>query len=414
MKQLPVLSPQWATNANFPAGAQPWSATPTRVAPSGGVAAAGFAPAEQPPAQFMNYQLGKTADGVADAAAVATHAAMRDWAATAYSLAGNNGTRLVLARQDVATYGYTPSEKQRYPEVYGPDTTDSDWVKRTISADAKSWSNQGKVTGTGFASGLSFAAGTGTVEAGAAQELFMSNGAVAVSSSNGGTSWATNNNFTHLNTLGFHYAAGAGFYFACDTDGQIKKSASFTTGATNVTIPGVTTFNSIASGNYAEFADDGGANIVMICRENGNAYFSAYRSGDSGVTWAKMVDLTGTFANVVYNAAHGKFVMLDSAGVIWASTDGALFTGIATSVVPAQGRRLLAALGHVVAAVINPAGYQGIAYSLDLGANWNVWKFSIIGPPNQLRAGNGRLYALLSNTIWQSGQITAPAPDLHI
>lgn len=414
MKHLPILSPTWATIDNYPVGGNPWNGTPLRVAPSAGVAAAGFEPAKQPPAQYLNYLHGQHGDDIAAAAQVATHAAMRDWTATLHSLPGNNGTRLVLVRQDVATYGYTPNEKQRYPEVYGPDTTDSDWVKRTISPDAKSWSNQGKVTGSGFASGIAFAAGTGTVEAGAAQEIFMSNGAVSVSTSNGGTTWATNTNLTHLNTLGFHYASGAAEYFACDTDGEIKKSASLTSGSTTIAIPGVTSFNSIASGNYAEFADDGGANIVMIARANSNTYFSAFHSADSGVTWAKVADLTGTFANVVYNSARGAFVILDSAGVIWTSATGAVFTGIATSVVPAQGRRIMAAVGHVVAVVINPAGYAGIAYTLDLGLNWNVWKFSLLGAPLQLRAGNGRLYALVSNTIWQSGQVTAPAPDLHI
>ena len=49
--------PNWASDANFPAGSDPWSATPTKVAPSGGQIAAGVAPRAKLPAQWFNYIL---------------------------------------------------------------------------------------------------------------------------------------------------------------------------------------------------------------------------------------------------------------------------------------------------------------------------------------------------------------------
>ena len=45
----------WATDTNYPAGSETWSATPTKVAPSAGVQADGFAPTDQPPAQWINW-----------------------------------------------------------------------------------------------------------------------------------------------------------------------------------------------------------------------------------------------------------------------------------------------------------------------------------------------------------------------
>lgn len=45
----------WATDANYPAGAATWSGTATKVAPSAGVQADGFTPEDQPPAQWINW-----------------------------------------------------------------------------------------------------------------------------------------------------------------------------------------------------------------------------------------------------------------------------------------------------------------------------------------------------------------------
>lgn len=47
----------WASDTNYPAGSDPWSATATKVAPSAGQIAAGFAPTDKPPAQWFNYIL---------------------------------------------------------------------------------------------------------------------------------------------------------------------------------------------------------------------------------------------------------------------------------------------------------------------------------------------------------------------
>lgn len=46
---------EWATDTNYPAGSETWSATPVKVAPSAGVQADGFAPTDRPPAQWINW-----------------------------------------------------------------------------------------------------------------------------------------------------------------------------------------------------------------------------------------------------------------------------------------------------------------------------------------------------------------------
>lgn len=51
----PTDLPVWATDANYPAGADPWAETATKVEPLAGEQAAGHAPDQKPPAQYMNW-----------------------------------------------------------------------------------------------------------------------------------------------------------------------------------------------------------------------------------------------------------------------------------------------------------------------------------------------------------------------
>jgi hypothetical protein len=64
MPTRPTSWPSWATAANYPAGSDPWSGTPTVVAPSGGQQAAGYAPNAKPPAQWENWFKNKIASGL--------------------------------------------------------------------------------------------------------------------------------------------------------------------------------------------------------------------------------------------------------------------------------------------------------------------------------------------------------------
>lgn len=60
----PVFSPLFSTAATFPAGANPWSSQPPRVAPPGGLIIQGFTPQVDLPAEYMNYLIGLLGDWV--------------------------------------------------------------------------------------------------------------------------------------------------------------------------------------------------------------------------------------------------------------------------------------------------------------------------------------------------------------
>lgn len=53
----PSTDPNWSDDTNYPAGAEAWSATPTKVEPSVGAKQDGFVPATMPPAQWFNWLL---------------------------------------------------------------------------------------------------------------------------------------------------------------------------------------------------------------------------------------------------------------------------------------------------------------------------------------------------------------------
>lgn len=56
MSAKPASVPTWATDANYPAGAATYSATPTKVAPIATRRQRGWEPKKKPPAQVENYE----------------------------------------------------------------------------------------------------------------------------------------------------------------------------------------------------------------------------------------------------------------------------------------------------------------------------------------------------------------------
>lgn len=55
-----MANERWSSDANYPAGADPWATTPTKVAPDAGTIAAGHSPAEVTPAQRENWWKNRT------------------------------------------------------------------------------------------------------------------------------------------------------------------------------------------------------------------------------------------------------------------------------------------------------------------------------------------------------------------
>lgn len=61
---MTFITLEWATDTNYPAGADAWSGTPTRVVPSAGTKTHGFTPEAPASAQELNWLVGRAADAV--------------------------------------------------------------------------------------------------------------------------------------------------------------------------------------------------------------------------------------------------------------------------------------------------------------------------------------------------------------
>lgn len=61
----PVIIPTWASDANYPAGAEPEAGTPTKVAPTTGQGTIGWRPDQIPTAQEQNWWMDLVADWLA-------------------------------------------------------------------------------------------------------------------------------------------------------------------------------------------------------------------------------------------------------------------------------------------------------------------------------------------------------------
>jgi hypothetical protein len=406
---LPGVS--WATNATYPAGSFPWSGGPTKIEPSTGLQAGGAVPNAQVSAQELNWFLNNNQTGLA----IQAHAAMRSWQPASHLLAGGTGKDIVAVRSLASTFVNAPNDRQRFVSVFGPNAGDSSDGYGTASADGVLWLSSGKVTGTGISSGFVYSPTTNFAVAGDAGVVIIGDASTLVVSTDGGVTWATNTNYTNLNTLGMHWAPfSGGTYVSVDTDGIVRIGTSLGA-STNAAHP-ATTFGSLASGNYADFADDGNGTIVFVCRANSNTFFSAFTSTDSGATWTKTQDLAGTHANVTYNKALGVWCLFDDTGLFYTSGIGSAWNSIATGIVPGStfvGRARMASAGPAIAIPYGITGlWRGVVYTLDLGNTWNTWAFTSANGINALRGINGRLFALADDKIWQSGQLAAPDADL--
>lgn len=407
MKYL-VPGVSWATDATFPAGSDPWSGGPTKIQPSLALQAGGVAPNAQVPAQEVNWLLNNRQDAVT----VQAHAAMRLWRSALHLQAGSTSQAVVLVRDNNASFNHSPLDRQRFPFVYGSNPSDSNKLTQSISADGFAWQSTGRVTGTGFAAGLVnpwfFA------EPGAPGVILASAGSIDVVSTDRGTTWATNAVFVSTQTIGMHWApAGAGLYVFVDWFGGVQVSTTLAS-ATHRAIP---ILDTIANGNYADIADDGGSKIVFVSRVAGDTFFSVFTSTDGGGSFAKTLALAGTTANICYSPYHKAFVILDNVGDMWVG-DGTSWAVTGPGIIPVSSGvgtvfHRLAATGAAIAYLANGTWGVAVAYTFDLGATWNVWNISSTTPAG-IRAANGRFYVLSGDTLWQSGQLTSPDADLVV
>lgn len=416
MKYLPINTPTWATNANYSAGTNPWSSTPNRVAPTAGIAAIGFVPGQQPPAQYFNSILGGQADAIGLIEQVITRAALTNWQRVTLPNPDSNTTYYDIAALLPIRSSDTFGDRQRGLVMFGNDSVDSNKIYKSRSVDGFAWNSTASLTGAPI---LGTYAGGG--EAGA---VFTGNGSALNYSLDHGVTWTTAANF--IGSHGVYYASLATLSTAVYVGvgvGVGHDHAVYTTSlavaATNIAMP-----VSIVAGTLIDFADDGLSNILFCARLGSNTYWSICRSADAGVTWAKVMDMDvgSNIAGLTFHKSSGLFVACDSSGKTYTSPTGVTWTTVATTRTTAsngftnQGPRSLASVGPAIAIPwADPGGLggRGIAYSFDLGLTWNTWCFTTT-TVSRLVSINNRLYAFdgLTKEIWISGSLGVPSTEL--
>jgi hypothetical protein len=406
----------WATVSTYPAGGFPWSGGPVRINPGSGILAAGVAPADQPAAQVLNYQLGVSGDALSDQAAIAAHAALQRWTRVTIPQVGSDSYYAVMGLRPRRTYDVN-GERQRVPVAFGADTSDANKTRMARTNDGTVMEIvPGKIS-PAFTS-FTYSA------AGAPGEILLGQASPNIQySTDHGHSWAALALASSGSAaLGAHYALGLNRYFAATVHGDVF---------TGTTLASIASWPSVAlpipgGGSISgpvEFADDGGSNVCVVV--NGVTIPSIYYSGDGGTTWTWVVNLlASTTANLTYNKALGLFVGWDDNGHVVTSPNGSTWVLASTGSTPANGfqsgYRTFASAGPAIVKtalnVITPGELEqwGIAYSFNLGVNWNYWYFAGLTVPHTLTiAGfNNRIYALDGASLYVSGQLGSPAAEL--
>jgi hypothetical protein len=187
------------------------------------------------------------------------------------------------------------------------------------------------------------------------------------------------------------------------------------------------TWTSTTLGTIADIVNDlitdGAGTWVLIVTGVGGATY-ALQSVDDGASWAS-VSIAGSAngAGGAWSADWQRFVVIDGLGKLWSSPDGATWTLVKTmaalasgTLVTGFGQNTVAACGPAIACVANRGANslgkyaQGIAYTLDRGANWNeVYIGATTNKPiTNLIAANGRLFAIDGSNLYQGGVLIAP------
>lgn len=162
---------------------------------------------------------------------------------------------------------------------------------------------------------------------------------------------------------------------------------------------------------------------VIACRKaqaSSGHNFVLY-STDDGVTWVSGHDFGITSVSLTWSSARGVFVVMTATGEVWTSptcvtwTKAFTSTDVAGGIVPGPNQLATCgfAIAHIVNRPVNSAAHQlaGVAYSLDLGANWNEAYFGDytgINPMKSLLGVNGRLYASDHSFLYRSGVVDIP------
>jgi hypothetical protein len=345
-KFLPPSSdpPIWASDTNYPAGADPWSATPTKVAPSAGQIAVGWVPDTEPPAQWMNYIKNLFGQHLASLQGAAVHNWSNHVVIPGTYLTVNAVCTLMSAAASglpvLAAIGEDAKVYSLYNESMLPDASAVDTG----------------LTGTAVMAGGVFGGSPTLVKS-------LASG-VARKSTNFGTTWAAAGSHSPNATLYHFFGAangGAGrWVVAHGSASRIDYSTDLSTWTV-----GAGSASSAPTG-ARKAASNATACVVVFAGSN----TVCARSAD-GITWTlPTLSAAGhDWRGVAYSSVRGVWMAVASDGVGAKSTDNGLAW---TAITVPTGALDVAAIGRYFVCVVPAKNSVGcaIAVSEDLGTTW--------------------------------------------
>jgi hypothetical protein len=358
--------PPWATDALYPAGANPWNATPTKVTPSAGKLAEGWEPSEKPPAQFQNYWQNlifsflEYLDGL-DVLTWPEPGAQEGAIATGGNTAG-----------DLA---WAPWHPARW--LYHANNED---IVRLSANGGYTWTADYTIGGGAVIQGMAQRKGSGATD-GSTAAIYEVGGAGRVALTGIGDAW---NNAAVTGSLNLRKVIGDDYLNVYWAGGQIagpnpaifriaddNGGPTITIGTRHPPAVGNVLVDTLAAGPVYKIA--GTLDTIYRWQDSDTASV-AITYPDPGAT---------EIADLLYLKADGQFMFLAcNTGVadsrIYTSVDGATGTWVRRDVVGDVIRTSeivhgsACVRGSIVACVVVRDGFRWLAYSRDLGANWSL------------------------------------------
>jgi hypothetical protein len=409
-KSLAINPAPWATDPAYPAGSNPWSGGPTRINPGSAALAAGAAPVTQAPAQVINYQLGTVGDTLSTQALVTYHAALTNWDQALYAPAGSLVPKFLLAVPAPNGAGAILPNRPSTFIISGTAGGSNQGAK--ASQDLRSFDVTVGVGGFGPLQTLAVD-DVGTMFGGLATS-------VCKSSTDGGQTYGTFTPGLIVSLEAVYYtgtnyvvAAGGSSTTATALGGSWSAPSLYLSNSTAIQIVGNRTNGAAATA------------IVILVFSNTTGHRIAYQSTNNGTTWTLGQDFGAAPANITYSQAWGLWVVLNTNGELWTSSDGFSWTkrntAASLNIVPLFGRS--AAIGFAITAIVlrtSGGGFNnqiGIAYTFDLGATWYESYFGDLSGASTLHniiVANGRLYACDDTKVYISGVLETPSAPNYL
>jgi hypothetical protein len=411
-----IRSPyDFATGGNYAAGAFDWSAKPRIVVPSTAVLTAGFTPDTPVPPETLNY----LENAKADALALQCHSALQTWRISALMTTaggGNAGSLGSILGMRVGYAGFAAGDTMKRPVQisYHPSTG---FTAQSQSCDGSLWDPKTD-TATSYTPATSLRACPGALN-----ELFLfGRNTTFLYSVDAGNTWTTRAT-TGDTICDMHYMrfGGVDKYFKYTTGGGIwVYSGAMSSAPTASTVPGGTVGS---DGPNGAFADNGA--VLVVCTQQNHTYSIVSRSTDGGATFTNVLTFAGTnIADLTYNEFWGLFVIMTPDGNVYTSADGAawvtLVAGSTAALGFSYGPGKLSSAGPAIvkvwSAVLSGSKIlEGVAYSFNLGQDWNICPFGAPTSTAQIqsiRGFNNRIYATGLDYVWTSGQLGSPDSEL--